>query len=197
MARKPPSARAQARAALQELYKPATYSGLRDLADMGKLDMREVRKYYTDARAIAVKRVSRIQESNIPYVDKPPEFRKTSELSDEDLLKAVGAVNKFLRGPTKVSERRQAYGKLIDDLHSKGLTFVTVENLPDWDRFRKWIKAKGILNLPYMDGSVVADIFKQAGKEGQQNSARWNELYNEFKTLLRRKPKTRRRHRRT
>ena len=117
--KKPRSARAEQRAALQELYAPATYSGLRDLLDMGKLDLRELRKYYTDARAKAIKRVARIEKSDVPFPDRSPEFLKTSELSDGELLRAVSNVNKFLRGPTRVAERRESYQELLDDLHSK------------------------------------------------------------------------------
>lgn len=182
--KKAPSKRAQERAALQKLYASATLSGLQNLLDMGKLDLKEVRKYYTDARSKAVKRVERIEKSDVPFTDAAPEFRRTKELSDEDLLKAVAQVNKFLRRPTRLQDRREAYKDLIDDLHSKGLTFVNMNNLKQWDRFRTWVKAKGIINLPYVDGSVIADIFKTSLKEGNANSKRWNELYSEFKSML-------------
>lgn len=181
----PTSARGKARAALQELYAPATYSGLRDLLDIGKLKLRELRKYYTDARSKAVKRVQRIEKSEVPFADEPPIFAKTSELSDEDLLKEVGRVNKFLRGPTTVPERKAAYQELLEDLHQKGLTFLEMSDLRDWDRFRSWIKAKGLINVPYMDGSIIADIFKEGKKEGnEQNSQFWQSQYEEVKRLL-------------
>lgn len=182
--KKAPSKRAQERAALQELYSGATLSGLQNLLDMGKLDLKEVRKYYTDARSKAVKRVARIEKSDVPFTDAAPDFRRTKELSDEDLLKAVAQVNKFLRAPTRVQERREAYKELLDDLHSKGLDFLNMKNLKQWDRFRKWVKAKGIINLPYSDGSVLADIFKASLKEDNANSKRWNELYTEFQSKL-------------
>lgn len=182
--KKPRSARAEQRAALQVLYAPATYSGLRDLLDMGKLDLRELRKYYTDARSKAVKRVQRIEKSEVPFADEPPIFEKTSELSDEDLLKAVGRVNKFLRGPTTVPERKAAYQELLEDLHEKGLTFLEMKDLQDWDRFRSWIKAKGLLNVPYMEGSIIADIFKTGKEEGRQDSKFWQDQYEQVKRLL-------------
>ena len=182
--KKPRSARAEQRAALQELYAPAAYSGLRDLLDMGKLDLRELRKYYTDARAKAVKRVARIQKSDVPFPDRAPEFLKTSELSDDELLRAVSSVNKFLRSPTRVTERREAYKELLDDLHSKGLSFLEMKDLQDWDRFRSWIKAKGLINVPYMDGSIIADIFKAGKEEGRQDSKFWQEQYEQVKRLL-------------
>lgn len=192
MAKKPPSARARERAALQELYSAATYSGLQNLLEIGKLNLKEVRKYYTDARSKAVKRAQRIEKSDVPFTDAAPEFRRTSELSDEELLKAVSQVNKFLRGPTRVQERREAYKELLDDLHSKGLDFLNMRNLKEWDRFRKWVKAKGIINLPYTDGSVLADIFKSSMKEGAANSKRWNELYTEFQSKLGKRGRRRR-----
>lgn len=182
--KKPRSARAEQRAALQKLYAPATYSGLRDLLDMGKLDLRELRKYYTDARSKAVKRVQRIEKSEVPFADEPPIFEKTSELSDEDLLKAVGRVNKFLRGPTTVPERKAAYQELLEDLHEKGLTFLEMKDLRDWDRFRTWLRAKGLTKISPSSDARVADIFISGKEKEQQNSQYWQSQYEELKRLL-------------
>ena len=195
MPKKPLSKRGAERRALQSLYSTATYSGLTNLLDIGKLNLKELRKYYTDARAKAVKRVARIEKSNIPFTDRAPEFLKTSELTDDELLKAVSQVNKFLHGPTTISERRAVYSELLEDLHNKGLTFLKMSNLKEWDRFRQWIKAKGAINLPYVDGSVLADIFKTAAAEGQNNSQRWNELFEEFKKISGRRKRGPRRRR--
>lgn len=192
--KKAPSARAQERAALQELYSTANYSGLKNLFDMGKLNISDIRKYYTDARSKAQKRVQRIEASNIPFTDRAPNFLPTSvfgknvkSMSEQDkldLFKAIHEVNKFLTRPTTLEERREAYGKLLDDLHSKGLDFLDMSNLKDWDRFRKWLKAKGILNQPYVTGSVVSEIFKAGVAAGQSNSKFWQEEYDKFKDLL-------------
>lgn len=182
--KKPRSARAEQRAALQQLYAPATYSGLRDLLDIGKLDLRELRKYYTDARSKAVKRIQRIQKSTVPFADELPIFAKTSELSDEDLIKEVARVNKFLRGPTTVSERKAAYQELLDDLHEKGLTFLDMSDLRDWDRFRSWIKAKGLTKISPSSDARIADIFISGKKEGRQDSQYWQSQYEELKRLL-------------
>lgn len=194
MAKKPRSARAQERAALQELYRTATYSGLQNLFDMGKLNISDLRKYYTDARSKAVKRVQRIDESDVPFTDRAPVFLHTSvfgknvkSMSEQDklgLFKAVHEVNKFLNGLTTVKARRDAYQEVLDDMHSKGLDFLDMSNLKDWDRFRKWLKAKGILNQPYVTGSVVAEIFKAGVAEGKSNSKFWQEEYKKFKELL-------------
>lgn len=182
--KKPRSARAEQRAALQELYAPATYSGLRDLLDMGKLDLKELRKYYTDARAKATKRVARIQKSDVPFPDRAPEFLKTSELSDEELLRAVSSVNKFLRGPTRVTERRQAYQELLEDLHEKGLDFLEMKDLPAWDRFRSWARAKGGENFSPSSSQWARDIFKAGKQEGRNDSKYWQQLYEETKRLM-------------
>lgn len=184
MPRKPLSKRGAERRALQELYQTATYAGLRDLADMKKLNLAEVRKYYTDARAKALKRIMRIEESDVPFIDRAPIFYKTSELSDEDLLKAVGRINKFLLGPTTTTERRAAYSELLEDLHSKGMTFLDMNDLKDWDRFRKWVRAKGLLNVKYMDGGYLADIFNAGKEAGTQNSKFWQEEWDKLKAIL-------------
>lgn len=184
MARKPLSKRGAERRALQDLYQTATYAGLRDLADIGKLNLADVRKYYTDARAKAVKRVQRIEKSDVPFTDAAPSFPKTSELSDADLLKAVGRINKFLHAPTTTTERRSAYKELLEDLHSKGMSFLEMKDLKDWDRFRKWVRAKGLLNIKYVDGGYLADIFNAGKEAGTQNSTFWESEWEKLKAIL-------------
>lgn len=184
MPKKPLSKRGSERRALQDLYNTATYAGLRDLADIGKLNLADVRKYYTDARAKAVKRVQRIEGSDVPFTDAVPSFPKTSELSDADLLKAVGRINKFLLGPTTTTERRAAYSELLEDLHSKGMTFLEMKDLKDWDRFRKWVRAKGLLNIKYVDGGYLADIFNAGKEAGTQNSTFWESEWEKLKAIL-------------
>lgn len=208
MARKkgPPSARAQERAALQARFSGATLIGLKEgtiltaeakgpqaLRDL----YRDLRKYYTDARSKAVKQIARTQKSEVPFVDDMPSFPKTSELSNEEIARAISDVNRYLNSPTySISGRKEAYTELLDDLHEKGLDFLTMKNLGQWDRFRKWLRASKLLGLPYMDGSVLMEIFKTSVEEGRTDSERWKELYEEYKELLpstERKPRRRNR----
>lgn len=183
--KKPPSERAKERARLQELYKTANYSGLKNLLEQGKLDLKEVRKYYTDARSIAKKRVERIQESKLPFTDQPPEFARTKELSDDEILKAVHEVNKFLQRPTTVTEREAAYTELLEDLRQKGMGFLDLADLPSWDRFRKWVRAKGLLKVKYVDGAVLGDLFAAGKKAGQNNSEFWEREWAKYQDMLR------------
>lgn len=208
MARKkgPPSARAQERAALQARFSGATLIGLKEgtiltaeakgpqaLKDL----YRDLRKYYSDARSKAVKQIARTQASDVPFVDDVPSFPKTSELSNEEIARAISDVNRYLNSPTfHIKERKKAYTELLEDLHEKGLDFLTMKNLGQWDRFRKWLRASKLIGLPYVDGSVVMEIFKQSVEEGRTDSERWKELYEEYKELLpAREPKPRRRNR--
>lgn len=185
MPKKERSKRAIERAALQKLYRGATLSGLQNLQEIGKLDLREVRKYYTDARAIATKSIQRIQKSSVPFTDEPPFFPKTSELSDSELLRAVADVNRFIQSPTrKLEERKTAYKNLLTNLHEKGLTYLNMEDLKYWDRFRKWMRANNILGKPYASGDILGDIFAQSIKKGRPDSERWSELYEQVKSLL-------------
>lgn len=208
MARKkgPPSARAKERAALQARFGGATLIGLKEgtiptveaqgpqaLKDL----YRDLRKYYTDARSKAVKQIARTQASDVPFIDDVPSFPKTSELSNEEIARAISDVNRYLNAPTfHIKERREAYGELLEDLHDKGLDFLNMKNLGQWDRFRKWLRASKLLGLPYTDGSVVMEIFKTSVQEGRADSERWKELYEEYKELLpapERKPRRRKR----
>lgn len=203
----PRSARAIERAALQEKYKGATLVGLQAMEEnrlnnpQALKDLkRELRKYYTDARSIAKKRVERFQKSDVPYSDEPPQFPKTSELSDSELFRAIADVNRFLTAPSSASleSRRKEFQDVLDDLHEKGMTFLRLEDLKYWDRFRKWLRASNILGKPYGAGDILGDIFAESVvkaqvynenlKEGEEpiqpNSKMWEEMYNEVKNLM-------------
>lgn len=197
MSKKEPSKRALERRALQELYRPATLSELTNLLEQGKLNLKDLRKYYTDARAVAKKSIERIQAGMFPFTDEGPVFLKTSELSDEALLRAVADINLFLNSPTRTAEgRKKAYEYLLEDLHSKGMTFLKLEDLTYWDRFRKWLRASNILGKPYASGDILGDIFAQSIQDGQPNSEYWKRAYEEVQKLIPSKKSRKRRSRR-
>jgi hypothetical protein len=186
----PRSARALERAALQAKYKDITLPGLqamegiKDPVAIKELN-RELRKYYTDARAIAQKAIKRIQESDVPFTDEPPLFPKTSEISNDELFRAVADVNRFLQSPSReLKPRREAYKQLLEDLHEKGMTYLKFEDLKYWDRFRKWVRASNLLGKPYASGDILGDIFAQSVAEQNPTSERWQELYNEVSELM-------------
>lgn len=202
----PRSARALERAALQAKYKDITLPGLEALEEnrlnnpQALKDLnRELRKYYTDARAIVQKAINRIQESDVPFIDEPPQFPKTSELSNDELFRAIADVNRFLHSPSReLKTRREEYKQLLEDLHGKGLTFLEFDDLKYWDRFRKWLRASHILGKPYGAGDILGDIFAESVvivrkynenlKDGEEpiepNSKMWEEMYENVKALM-------------
>lgn len=197
----PRSARALERAALQAKYKDITLPGLEALEENRIKDPvaikelnRELRKYYTDARAIAQKAIKRIQESDVPFTDEPPLFPKTSELCNDELFRAVADINRFLQSPSReLKPRREAYKQLLEDLHEKGMTYLKFEDLKYWDRFRKWVRASNLLGKPYASGDILGDIFAQSIEEQNPTSERWQELYDEVSNLMGKKKQRRRR----
>lgn len=202
--KKPPSARALERRAIKEKYQDVTLIGIEGLVE-NRLDdpvklkelNRELRKYYTDARAIALKSIKRIQESEMPFTDEPPEFMKTSELTDEQLYRAVADINLFLKSPTRTLEkRRDAYQELLKSLHEKGMTYLKIEDLKYWDRYRKWLRASNLLGKPYAAGDILGDIFAESVKMGKPDSETWSSLYEKVKAMQGSKPRNRRRRRR-
>ena len=199
----PRTARAIERAALQEKYKGATLLGLQAMEEnrlnnpQALKDLnRELRKYYTDARAIAQKSINRIQKSDVPFTDETPQFPKTSELSKGELFRAIADVNRFLRSPLReLKPRREAYRQLLEDLHNKGMTYLKFEDLKYWERFRKWVRASNFLGRPYASGDILGDIFAQSIEEQNPTSERWQELYNEVSNLMGKKKQRKRRSR--
>lgn len=187
-----PSKRAQERAALQIKFKGVTLVGLQRMLDEGRATINEISKYYTDARAIADKRIKRVMSSDVPFVDAPPVFLK-GKLDRETLLHEVASVNAFLSGQnygaTTIPERRKVKQKAINTLHKHGITWVNSENFNDFAKFQKWFKAS-MWSLVFDSDSerVGFEIFKQAHDNGQNNSTEWERLFQKFiKTNLGRK----------
>lgn len=192
MPKKPPSKRALERAAIQQKYKDTTAYKLQTRYEENKLNISELRKYYVDARAIAQKRIARIQASDVSFVNAPPTFAPAKGLTPDQLVKEVGELNKFLHGQTygatTVPERRKIRDKAIETMHKHGLTFIDRSNFNDWAKFQKWFKSTAVSMVSDSDAEVLINIFQQAGREDKQNSKRWAELYSEFqKTRLNRK----------
>ena len=195
MARKPLSKRGAQRAALQKALGSKTLYGLQQMLESGKITISDVRKYYTDARSKALKRVARVMESDVPFIDAPPDFVKTSELSDSELLKEVADVNKFLKGisygSTKVADRRRIRKKSIESLHRHNITFVNEGNYNDWARFQRWIKATGLEKVYGSDSDAMNNIFIQADQEGNATAERWAELFKEYQQFRKQRAKGR------
>ena len=189
--RKPPSKRAKERAALQEKFGNMSFAKMSDLLESGKVKISDIRKYYTDARSKAVKRVARVMKSDVPFIDAPPDFNKTSQLADSDLLKEAADVNKFLRGETygatTVPERRTIKKKAIETLKKRGYTFINNNNFQDWARFQKWMRSVGISAEYDSDSPTLVNVFKQAQKEKNNSSQRWSELFDEYRKTRQRK----------
>lgn len=186
------SKRALQRSAIQEKYKSLSAYRLESMYEEGKLNMKELQKYYVDARAIANKRINRVQASDVPFIDAPPVFAPAKGLTPEQLLKEVGEVNKFLRGQmygaTTVPERRKIREKAIETLHKHGLDFVSTSNFNEWAKFQRWYKNTAVSLLSDSDADVLINIFQQAARDGKTDSKTWKELYTEFqKTRLNRR----------
>lgn len=183
--RKPPSKRAKERAALQKKFANMSFTKMSELVQRGKVTIADIRKYYTDARSKAVKRVQRVMASDVPFIDAPPDFKKTSELSDADLLKEVSDVNKFLRGhtygATTVEERKKLRDKALVTLQKRGYNFLNKRNFNEWARFQKWMKTIGISAEYDSESPSIVQIFKQAEAENRQEPSRWAELYHEYR----------------
>lgn len=179
-----PSKRALERSAIQEKYKNMSAYRLESMYSEGKLNLRELQKYYVDARSIAQKRIKRIQASDVPFIDAPPVFSPAKGLTPNQLLKEVGEINKFLRGQmygaTTVPERRKIRDKAIETLHKHGLDFVSTSNFNEWAKFQRWYRNTAVSLLSDSDADVLINIFQQASKEKQSNAGRWKELYTEF-----------------
>lgn len=180
-----PSARAQERARIQEKYKDATLSQLDRAYSNGKITLPELRKYYTDARAIAMKRIKRISESDVPFVDGKPDFPKVKEISDSELINAVADLNRFNQGKwdtmgATIKKRREVRDKAIKTAEQ---TLGISIDKSEWSRlvrFMEWFKNAAISKKYDSDDEETVAMWEQVLESDATTGAEFEAIASEF-----------------
>ena len=165
---------------LSKMIGTASYNQIGALVTSGKLDVKTLRRYYSRARKIALKRVKRADELGVGFWHKP-EFRQIKNLiTTADLIREINDVNRFLNAETTVSQRKEYIRKRIDTMHKRGM-FKNINTFEDYEKFAKfldWARATGRLDTYGSESNEIEETMDSVINEKADTSAQFEELFN-------------------
>ena len=145
-------------------YRGLSYNKLSALFIRRELDPYELMEQYKKARKTAMRQINRIEKSAIPFSGaEKPKFPAPSAISStNELLHAMAELSAFTGSKAySLSGRVETRDKAISTLHEHGITFVTVENYPQYARFMKWFYDNNLNKIYGSQEDVVEDFFME------------------------------------
>ncbi len=114
----------------------------------GSLTVQEMRKQYTYFRDVAMKRLSRLGESEFAdsqaYLKNIKQFKPLSQIETEsELITRLYTVQKFLRlkGST-IRGQKEVREKAVKAAQEKGLDFINESNIAEFGQYMDYLRAK-------------------------------------------------------
>lgn len=171
------------RAELRSMLKGATMTQINKLYNAGKVSTADLRTFYSDVRSDYNRQISRIEKSDVGFVERPQDLPTTRAVkTPEALIKGIAEANRFIgnKGMSTVGGRRKIRDKSIETLHSRGITVVNKENYNLWVRFQKWYENQAKKYGYGSDAAEIVDLFEEADSQGLDNSSEWEDLLENF-----------------
>ena len=127
---------------LKQMLGGASYNQIGALLTSGRVSEADLRRYYSNARQIALKRIKAAESADLEFWN-PPEFRRIKNLvTTSDLLHEIADVNRFLKAPTTVGARRADIAEKVKTMHERNMfLFVNEANYSTFARFMDWARA--------------------------------------------------------
>lgn len=133
------------------------------------LGLKELRKEYSRLRAIAVKRIKRLKESEfadaeILKYNTVEYYTPLKGMTVRDIQYKISDLARFLDSPVStVTGQRKRQAQTLATLKRHGYGFVTAKNLLSFGRWMEYAKAKAMSK--YFDSERAAEIFRDAEEE--------------------------------
>lgn len=128
--------------------------------DVRKLSNKELRSYYSRARAAANKRIKRLEKVGLRSDTARGAFPKIKGLSTGELERELADVSRFLRSErTTVTGERAFISNEITSLRKQGYDFVNQSNIYDFIKFMD--EKREEVGSRYFDSGDAADVFNQ------------------------------------
>lgn len=149
----------------------------------------ELRKEYSRLRAIANKRITRLEKAGFgesPILERYGQgFTKTSSIAKGDVAsikKALYEVSWFTSDArSTVSGERKAIAKEIGKLTESGYDFVTTDNYYKFKKFMQQMRDSGLIDA--YGSNRVAEIFPEVESTDIQSSVETvRKLFDEYET---------------
>lgn len=114
----------------------------------GTFTIEEMRKQYSYARSVAMKRLKRLSESEFSesqtVLKNKNLFKPLSEIkSESELIKRLYIVQKFVRSKgSTIKGQYELRKKAVQAAQEKGLDFITEENISEFGQYMDYLRAK-------------------------------------------------------
>lgn len=142
-----------------------TYNRIISELKTGETTIRELRREYSKSRSIAQKRIGRIEKSDVPFtnLNAKPDFLKLKDIKDQDIVKALSDLNKFLESDYSTlkgrHKRRDDFIKEVNRGREKPL--VTKENYYTYLNFMEWFRDNNLNKIFGSKDDVVEEFFEE------------------------------------
>lgn len=144
----------------------------------GTLTESEVKKYYRDALAAAEKRQQRAIEKGLAKEGQSIGLKARNITTTQELARNIADVNKYLKAPTTVKQRKEVMDKTLKTLHNRGLfKGVNKSNFNQFTRFMDWARAAGIFKTYSSESDVIEETVDAVINSGASTAAEFQELY--------------------
>ena len=169
---------------LKTMIGGASYTQVGKMLTSGRITEQELRKYYSQARQTALKRIKAVEGTELAFVRNRPEFRQLkSMVTTNDLVREIADVNRFLAGATTKTARSETRAATIAALNEKGIDFVNAGNFNRWTQFMDWARSTGLIRGGGKSGGYdsesdeIEETFKAADNAGISDFAGYKELF--------------------
>lgn len=168
----------------REQISALSFHSLGKALSKGEVTEKEIRKYYTELRDIAQKRVKRIEQQREKLTEEfgvveTEHFRKLKDIKTTgDLMKEFSNLLKFTRKKTSsISGMRERKKMQIRYWQENEFPFVNESNYGDWIRFLQWFHDSKWSQVYDSNDNVIEQVF-----ESSQNASpeEWERLVMEF-----------------
>lgn len=149
-----------------------------DLA-AGRVDMDMIQSQYANIRRIAMRRVERIQKSDLPWAKgTKPAFMKAENIITEGQLahEYIDVVHFLQRKNTTLKGREAQFKKVQRKLKQQGFN-INKRNFARFTRFMDWFYSSKYATMYDSNQDVVTEIFNQPGGNAKQ----WSQLFEDYR----------------
>ena len=168
-----------------ETIKNATYNQIVGMLNTGNLDVKELRRAYSQLRDIAEKRIKRVSTEEVTkefgtvdvYDENGVYFRKIKNISTtSELVRELADMTRFLRSKrSTVKGLRKQREQTIWKAEKLGFD-VNERNYLDFIKFMRWFKSSEYAKLYDSDSPEVQEVFNS----GATTEADWKELFKAY-----------------
>lgn len=164
---------------------PLTYN---QIMNMTALSYSDAKKLYSQYRAIANKRLARLEKSELRDISAAArwsKFQKVSELNERELRFKLIEVQKFLNLETSsVSGTRRFAEDTLENMRKKGLKAESLEDVNDYILFKQKLLARAKDDIKYEDIVEIWNAAREYKASDKKDLSLYQKLYKQLRKVF-------------